>query len=123
MAASAQAGSLQCKDVGGQRLAYALSQSDGGAQIGSSESLKLDGDVLIKKSPHSPDTDVMTASFSVAEEASKVLLRTKADNKKFELVAFVAKATVRPLSDEEVQPLYEGLVTCERRTYKGPPIP
>jgi len=118
----AQAGTLNCQDMSGQRLTYSYWQPDGGAASGPREALHLDGEVMIQINPLKPEDDIRNARFSVDEKAGKVILKTESEDKKFDLVAFVAKARVKAIDGiEEAQPLlYDRLVLCERAIYKGP---
>jgi len=119
----AQASSLNCQDLSGQRLMYSFSTPDGGAALGPKEKLRINGETLIQIDPHNPSEDVRKALFSVDENSGKIILKTETDDKKFNLIAFVGKAKVREIAgDEELQPLvFESLVLCERKLYKGPP--
>lgn len=119
----AQASSIVCSDLTGQRLKYSRSAPDGGAHIAPTEKLTLDGEVLISKQPHGPDTDVVKAWISVGDKPKNKLLETKSPN--WVSTAFVAIADVRAMAgDEEPQQiLFNGFVTCETKKYVGVPIP
>lgn len=123
-AGMAQAGSLRCTDVGSQRLSYSFTQTDGGAAIAPTEVLTFDRDTLIHRGPGVKE-EVSQAAFRVEERGSKELHKVETANKNHDQTAFIAKATVLKFAGDEQpqQRLYEGLVLCQRSTYKGPPIP
>src|SRR5438067_1413256 len=99
-------------------MAYAFSQSDGGAQIGSSTRLELSGETLIDISPFG-GFELKLATFDLIGKA-KQLRKVRDDN--YETTWFSQDAKV-VLNAGGAGPAFAELVLCRQTRYIGIPRP
>lgn len=116
-AISASAATTQCASSD-SRLHYTYSQTDGGAFIGPSWSLAVDGKTLIAHSPFG-GAEIRMADLAWVGETKAVKKTTSA---KYETVYYLrdAKVTTKIAAGSI---LFQDTVFCQAQRYIGPPLP